>query len=204
MLTSRLLWAVGIVGMFCGIAVAGQSPASPAFEVASVKPSPSVGGPTGSLIELGGRYTATNMSLLALIRTAYRLQRNQLVGTPSWVGSEHFDIVAKADRDLIPSSVTSDAPRPLELALRGLLADRFHFVAHQETRQLPIYALVVSRSDGRLGPNLEHSTTDCAAVIAAERAGASSPPTKPGHAPPCEARAGIGRLSADTVTLSQL
>jgi uncharacterized protein (TIGR03435 family) len=42
--------------------------------------------------------------------------------------------------------------------VRTLLADRFKLVAHKESRELPIYELVVARSDGQLGPKLHPST----------------------------------------------
>jgi len=45
--------------------------------------------------------------------------------------------------------------------LRGLLADRFKLKVHNETREMPISALVVARSDGRLGPDMKPSNSDC-------------------------------------------
>jgi uncharacterized protein (TIGR03435 family) len=207
MVQGRLLGAVGIVAVVGGIAgvrAVQQALGSPVFTVASIRANPS-GGPTMSRIQPGGRYTATNTDLSALIRNAYRLQRFQLVGGPSWLGTEHFDIVAKADGDLFSSDMVSSAPRPLELALRALLADRFQLVAHQETRPLPIYALVLSRADGRLGPKLTRSTSDCAAQVAATRAGAPPPPPPArGQAPPCGAAMGRGRLLGDSLPLSIL
>ena len=200
-----LLATAGIVTIVAVIAPRAQAPDTkpPTFEVASVKPSMN-GSQTRSEINLGGRYTATNMSPLALIRTAYRLQGFQLVGAPSWLGTQHFDIVAKADGDLFPSNLVSNTPRPLELALRGLLADRFQLLVHNETRQLPIYALVVARTDGRLGSNLVRSMIDCVAFIAAARGGASPPPPVGDQAPPCSARSGLGRLSGNSIALAQL
>jgi uncharacterized protein (TIGR03435 family) len=204
-----LVAIAGIVVVGAVNALRAQAPETkpPTFEVASVKPS-TTGSQTRSEINFGGRYTATNMSPLALIRTAYRLQGFQLVGAPGWLGTQHFDIVAKADGDLFPSNVVSNTPRPLDLALRGLLADRFQLVAHNETRQLPIYALVVARTDGRLGSNLIRSTTDCvafiAAAIAAARGGHSPPAPVGDQAPPCSARSGLGRLSGNSLALAQL
>jgi uncharacterized protein (TIGR03435 family) len=45
--------------------------------------------------------------------------------------------------------------------LRSLLAERFKLKSHTESRELPLYDLVLARSDGRLGPNLRPSQSDC-------------------------------------------
>ena len=45
--------------------------------------------------------------------------------------------------------------------LRSLLADRFKLKTHTESRELPLYDLVLARSDGRLGPDLRPSTSEC-------------------------------------------
>ncbi len=53
----------------------------------------------------------------------------------------------------------------MQQMLRALLAERFKLAAHNETKDAPIYALIVARSDGKLGPQLKKSETDCAAHI---------------------------------------
>jgi hypothetical protein len=187
---------------------AAQSPPSvasgPTFEVASIKPNRTgSGGPTSTQVLPGGTYVATNMPIRLLIGQSYRVSSLRLVGGPSWIASEHFDINAKANGELFPRG----DQRPLETALRALLADRFKLVVHTETRQLPIYALVLARRDGRLGPNLTRSsTTDCDAVLAAARGrgGAPPPPPPPGEAPRCGARGFPGALWGDSLTLSFL
>jgi uncharacterized protein (TIGR03435 family) len=202
MLKSRVLAIAGMVAVVVPCLRAAQAPRPPAFTVASIKPT-AAGGPTLVQLQPGGRYTATNTTLLALIRSAYRLQSFQVVGAPSWVATEHIDIVAKADGDLFPSDMVSSAPRPLELALQPLLADRFQLVVHRETRQLPIYALVVDRADGRLGPKLTRSTTDCAAMLAAASRGIPPPQAAGrGQSPPCGAATLRGRFLGDTLPLS--
>lgn len=52
--------------------------------------------------------------------------------------------------------------------LRSLLEDRFRLAMHRETREVPIYALVVARSDGRLGPQIRRPATDFCARRAKE------------------------------------
>ena len=60
------------------------------------------------------------------------------------------------------------------LMLRGLLADRFKLKVHGETREAPIYALVLARDDGKLGPKLSKSTDDCEKILAERRTAAAA------------------------------
>lgn len=63
--------------------------------------------------------------------------------------------------------------------LQALLAERFGLAVHRDTREMPIYALVLARQDGRLGPQLRRSSVDCQAMSAAERDRANRPrPTR--------------------------
>jgi uncharacterized protein (TIGR03435 family) len=89
--------------------------------------------------------------------------------------------------------------------IRALLAERFKLTVHNETKDLPIYALVMARSDGRLGPELHRSETDCAALMAAGRGrGAPPAPPQPGAPMPCGVRIGPGNLAAGGAALSQV
>ncbi|HET9384848.1 MAG TPA: TIGR03435 family protein [Gemmatimonadales bacterium] len=132
---------------------AAQSPAGPAFEVASVKPSnPDAAGPRG--MPVGGRFNASNVTLRELVLRAYELFDSQLDGGPDWQTSRRFDIQAKA-KDPV-AGMTAMLPM-----LKTLLADRFKLKVHTERREMPIYALVVARDNGQLGPNITRSTADC-------------------------------------------
>jgi uncharacterized protein (TIGR03435 family) len=173
------------------------------FEVASVKPNKSGDGRVMLGMAPGGRFTATNVTLRMLIRNAYQLQDFQIAGGPNWLNSDHFDIVAKADRDVAPAQ-PGGPPGPLQMMLRALLADRFKLAAHNETRDMPIYALVLARSDGKLGPQLHPSATDCAAIMAANRARGGPPAFPEAARPPCGMRMGPGQMSGGAFPLSQL
>jgi bla regulator protein BlaR1 len=187
-----------------------QAPASgPTFEVASVKPNHSGDGRVMFQNQPGGRYTATNVTLRLLIRQAYQLQDFQIIGGPSWLNDDHYDIVAKADpaqQDARGGLQRGDGPTPIQLMIRALLAERFNLVVHNEKRDLPIYGLILARSDGRLGPDLKKSETDCAALLAAARGrgGALPPPPGPGQPMPCGVRIGPGNLVMGGSSLSQL
>ena len=106
----------------------------PAFEAASVKPiDPG---------DLTGSYSSHNEymgSLQALIRFAYGIEDYRISGGPKWLDTDKFDVIYK------PSGPQAS------LMLRGLLAERFKLAVHTETRQLPLYALVVAKG----GPKME-------------------------------------------------
>jgi uncharacterized protein (TIGR03435 family) len=121
---------------------------SPSFEVASIKPNKSDGRPQGLRVERGGRLTAVNVPVRLLIAPAYRLTPTQIrliSGAPDWIDSLHFDLDARAE-----GSFSED---DLVLMEQALLADRFKLKAHFETRELPIYALVLAKA-GKTGPRL--------------------------------------------------
>jgi uncharacterized protein (TIGR03435 family) len=203
------LAATAIVGVAIESRVRAQSPQTPApaFEVASIKPNHSGDGRVMMQQQPGGRFTATNIPLRLLIRNAYQLQDFQIVGAPSWINSERYDIVAKAEDGTPPETPSLDrtGPNRIQLMIRSLLAERFQLVAHDETRELPIYALVVARSDGKLGPDLKKSEVDCNAVFAAGRGRGMPPPPAPesGERPQCGIRIGMGNLAMGGAPLPQ-
>ena len=146
----RRLSVVGFILMTASAALAQ----TPAFEVSSVKPNTSGARNSSSSTLPGGRgFRATNVTLRQLILSAYRLRPLQLLGGPSWLDSERFDIDARA-----PENGPSDQVLNM---LRAMLADRFKLVVHNETKDQPIYALVLARADKTLGPQLKSSTVDC-------------------------------------------
>jgi uncharacterized protein (TIGR03435 family) len=105
----------------------------------------------------GARWTMVNVPLSILIITAYPTRTNELLGAPTWVNSERFDIDARATFE-----PTAEQKQTM---LRALLADRFKFAAHLETQERPIYNLVVARPDGRLGLQLRPMEIDCSASV---------------------------------------
>ena len=164
------------------------------FEVASIKSNKSGDGRVMLGLQPGGRFTATNVPLRLLIQNAYRVQGFQVVGAPDWIQSERFDIAAKAEGDPTQEQV--------QQMVRALLADRFKLQVHRETREMPIYALVTARSDGKLGEKLKPSTTDCAALRA--RGGGAAPLPAPGAPMQCGMRMGPGNILAGGMPMSQL
>lgn len=140
------------------------------YDAASIKPNKSATDGRSVLErQPGGRLIGTNVTLGDLIDAAYQLRpHHERMGGPNWIDSEFFDIDAKPEGN--PTSAQT------KLMLQSLLADRFKLVVHRETRQLPIYALVVSKA-GKLPVSDE---TKCAA----HSTGPAPPSSVPGAAPP--------------------
>ena len=131
---------------------AQSQPVAAAFEVASVKPNKS-GERGGSLpMPISGRLTARNVSLKRLMSEAYHIQTFQITG-PGRLDSERFDILAKAE-----GNPTYDQMMPM---LQTLLVDRFQLKTHRETKELPLYALVIAKG----GPKIRKADGDCPAVL---------------------------------------
>jgi uncharacterized protein (TIGR03435 family) len=178
---------------------AQSSPASdPAFEVVSVKPNKS--GDQRVMIQMPptGRFTATNIAVRMLLRQAYDVQDFQIVGGPNWLASDRFDIVAKT-----PEGMTG--PEQIRLMLRAMLGDRFKLAAHVETREMPIYSIVVARPDGKLGPKLSAAKVDCEARFAAARRGGPPPSfPEPGQPVECGFMMAPGNMNVGGMPMAEL
>ncbi len=115
------------------------------FEVASIKPSQPPSGDrqfTGFQTPGGGRLNTFNTSLRMLITFAYNVKDFQLSGGPGWANSETYDLTAKAEDNA--------APGQLRLMLQALLKDRFKLVLRHETKDAPIYELVVAKGGSKI------------------------------------------------------
>jgi uncharacterized protein (TIGR03435 family) len=168
----------------------GQEPGKPVvFEVAAVRQNKS-GELAARFDDLpGGRFVAVNTSVRMLILDAYRIPGRQLVDAPDWTRSERFDVNAKLERE---APIVRGTAGERQFALRSLLADRFMLRVHRETKQVPMYALVMARTDRKPGPVLKASLTDCSAEGMRARADAAQAGKPlPGM---CGTRATDGRL----------
>jgi len=90
------------------------------------------------------------MGVTGIIERAYNLKPYQISGGPAWIDSERYDIAAKVDGEGAPSM------EQVHRMLQTLLEDRFQLRYHSETREMPVYALVV----GKNGPKLKESSPD--------------------------------------------
>jgi uncharacterized protein (TIGR03435 family) len=152
MMKSRLI-AIGIVSVIGGVAGvrAAQAPATPSFEVASIKPNKA--GPPQSLgPDPPGRVVLPYVTVSTLVGFAYRVRDAQVVGAPGWAQSEPFDIEATTGGPARPAQIS--------LMMQTLLAERFNLKVHHETRDLPVLELTTARSDKKLGPRLAPATAE--------------------------------------------
>jgi len=191
--------------------VLSQTPAPPAaapglgFDVVSIKPNTTAIGPVYSsgITSRADGITAVSVPVSVLIARAYApAVPADMVGLPPWSTSERYDVTATSTR----SNATADERTAM---LRAMLADRFQLVVHFENRETPVYDLVLARSDGRLGPGLTRSDTDCETRRATERAAAAaaqamgtppSPPQRPdlnAPPPPCQLFLRTDRLDGE-------
>jgi uncharacterized protein (TIGR03435 family) len=112
---------------------------SPAFEAASVKIS------SGEQVRMRrepGRLAITNFSLRAMVRYAYDVEDMQISGGPPWFASDRWDVAATAGREI------TEAER--RRMLQTLLDDRFKVAIRRESKELPVYALVVAKGGSKL------------------------------------------------------
>ena len=102
-----------------------------------------------------GQLTVTNETLGMLIQAAYKLDKNQISGAPTWLNARRYDIVASLDNPRSDEAQMNGAlePETDRQSLRALLSDRFKLSVHRETRLVPVFALVVIEG----GPKLQES-----------------------------------------------
>jgi uncharacterized protein (TIGR03435 family) len=117
------------------------------FDVASIKPTAQTG-PGGMInFQPGGRFVTTSMPLRMLMTIAYDVRMFQISGGPNWTESDRWDIRAKADN--APDRIPIEQLRPM---LRQLLEDRFQLKIHRESKEMPVYALMVAKGGSKLAP----------------------------------------------------
>jgi uncharacterized protein (TIGR03435 family) len=127
-----------------GLIVPQTTPSRLEFEVVSIKPAEGlIAGKAGALSMRvdGAQVHFANYPVLAFITMAYKLKRYQVIG-PDWLAAGHFDLDAKlpagATRAQIPGMVKS------------MLEDRFQIKVRDDSKDLPVYALVLSSGATRL------------------------------------------------------
>jgi uncharacterized protein (TIGR03435 family) len=158
--------ACAVLILFCALLVA-QTPKTPAFDVASIKPAPDL---ATLILEIrsgkrglgafqtnidGARVDMGYAPLNSLIVYAYRLKPHQVIG-PDWLSSQAFEIHAT-----IPEGASKDQVPEM---MQTLLAERFKLVAHRESREQSVYALIASKD----GHKLKEAAAEPEAPVPAE------------------------------------
>lgn len=129
------------IALVAGQLALAQPPA--AFEAISIKPNRS-GGESSDTNTSPGRLRLINATPISLIRRAFGIQDPQIIGAPEWTSTERYDIVAVtggADR------LTDQQRQPF---FQAMLADRWQFRYHRETKTLRAYALVISKNGPKI------------------------------------------------------
>jgi uncharacterized protein (TIGR03435 family) len=152
------------IAILCGCAAAQTTAAPQTFDVASIHiHNTETDGHHHILNDPAeSHFRTVNLALRDLIQFAYGLPDSQILGGPAWLDSIMFDIDAKSD-PLVDAQLralpTEQARRQKQMMVQALLADRFQLKAHQETRQLPVYALVVTKDGPKFKPAKVNGTT---------------------------------------------
>jgi bla regulator protein BlaR1 len=129
------------------------SGAATQFEVVSIKPIDQFG--LGAAQLVGDRWTATRITADGLIQLAYDVKPAQIVGLPTWTtdpAQNLFRIEAK-----LPANASA---KDLPLMVQSMLADRFHLIAHRESRTLKVRTITVAKDGLKLRPATGGCTTD--------------------------------------------
>jgi uncharacterized protein (TIGR03435 family) len=120
------------------------------FEAASIHPNASSA--EGSVIDFEdtGLLRASNVSLKMLMRSAYSVQDDQIIGGPKWLDLDRYDIEAKTGHPI--------QGKDEKAFLQHLLADRFQLKLHTEKRELPVYRLAVAKNGPLVKPSQSNSS----------------------------------------------
>jgi uncharacterized protein (TIGR03435 family) len=132
-----------VFALLAGSALA-QNPAPPAFEVASVKISSPTEAPRMGVETPGNTLTMRFVTLRVAIAWAYNTQRPMIAG-PSWIDTEHYEIVAKAAKPV-------DAEE-MKVMLQPILAERFKLQFHRETRTMQVMAVTLPKEGHKMTPS---------------------------------------------------
>ena len=121
--------------------------AQPSFEVALIKPNHTGSGSHHTDYD-HGTFVAVNVTIKSLILRAYGIAEYQISGAPDWVSSDYYDINAKMDdaaADALAKLPSEQETAQYRLLFQKLLADRFNMKVTHQSKELPIFALVVTK-----------------------------------------------------------
>jgi uncharacterized protein (TIGR03435 family) len=152
------------IALLCTRAATQSAAAPPAFDIASIHINNTETDGHHHIFNdpAESHFRTVNLPLRDLVQFAYGLPDSQILGGPAWIKSIMFDIDAKSDPVVdaqLHALPSEQARHQKQLMVQALLADRFQLKAHQETRQLPVYALVVAKGGPKFKPSDINGTT---------------------------------------------
>jgi uncharacterized protein (TIGR03435 family) len=132
--------------LLAATSVFGQNPGAPvAVETATIRPTSP--GFAGSTVERGrgGAFSASGLPMKSVIAYAYNVHVNQVSGGPAWLGSDRYDVVAKARG--VPGELSIDAARAM---LRALLDERLKLRVRRDLSEMPAYMISMTQGFPKL------------------------------------------------------
>ena len=139
----RVFTRISFVSLLSGLAFGQATDKPPVFDVADVHvsaKSPNANMSGGFL--RAGRYEIRKGTMVDLVRLAYGVDPDKVLGGPAWLETDRFDVIAKAPQSTPPDTV--------KLMLQNLLADRFKLVVHKDTKPLAGYALTLGKGKPKM------------------------------------------------------
>jgi uncharacterized protein (TIGR03435 family) len=120
------------------------------YEVATIKPNDSAIPPAALSADDG--ITMRNIPFNILLGIAFGVSNDRIIGGPEWL-SDRYDINAKMEpevADALKKMNPLDRRNARQHMLQVLLTDRFKIAFHRDTKELPVYLLVVAKGGPKL------------------------------------------------------
>jgi uncharacterized protein (TIGR03435 family) len=138
------------------------------FDVVSVKPSDPLSNGMRLGVSPSGTFEARGATLLDLISQAYDVRVFQIVGAPGWASTDKYEIITKdevkgpsgTDRTSMNEKQRAEFNDRLFGKLQAMLADRYQLKLHREKKEIPVYALVISKGGIRMQVSSESDDRD--------------------------------------------
>ncbi len=152
LILAGMVWGV-VVALLgapgCAQVLRSASPL-PSFAVASIRPAAADSPDGGIAVPPKGSLSANSTTLKTMILFAYGLgNEDELSGVPDWVRSDRFQLETRIDdarAAALDKLSADDRSEQMRFMLQSLLAERFHLKVHSETRELPVYSLVIAKT----------------------------------------------------------
>jgi uncharacterized protein (TIGR03435 family) len=145
---------ISLVVFLSGLAFSQSADTPPAFDLADVHvsaKSPNANMSGGFL--RGGRYEIRKGTMVDLVRLAYGVDADKVLGGPSWLETDRFDVIAKAPQATPPDTV--------KLMLQALLADRFKLVVRKDSKAMPVFVLSLGKGKPKLKESESSGSPGC-------------------------------------------